>query len=210
MAGVGITGIFALVLLTASSALCQPFDKPNPANSLPDAPSVQTSTTTEMFRAFLDTPGLPVDTRNSVNPEWHFDPGHFEYEGVDVQSEPENSAGRIRLFASGHSYHASAGNGLLGRTIHAASSMVITHDDNGKTRLNTPYLLTVLTSAVAHSAYRPYWKRSVSQPFSDFGSTVGSDAGMNVFHEFEPGILQLVKTHEPKFVSRIEGHIGRR
>jgi hypothetical protein len=70
--------------------------------------------------------------------------------------------------------------------------------------------LRVLTASVAHSAYRPYWRRSATQPISDFGSTVGSDAGMNVFHEFEPGILQLVKSHEPKFVSKIEEHINRR
>lgn len=150
-----------------------------------------------------------MDALHSGNPAWHFDPGRFQYEELDVQSDSENSPG-IHLFRSGRGYHASTSNRFFGRAAYAASSMVITHDESGKTRLNTPYLLTVLTSAVAHSAYRPYWRRTVSQPFSDFGSTVGSDAGMNVFHEFEPGILQLVKTHEPRFVSKIGDRIGRR
>jgi hypothetical protein len=36
---------------------------------------------------------------------------------------------------------------------------------------------------------------------------MGSDAGMNVFHEFGPGIRQVLQGHTPKFVSRIEARI---
>jgi hypothetical protein len=36
---------------------------------------------------------------------------------------------------------------------------------------------------------------------------MGSDAGMNVFHEFGPGIRQMLQGHTPKFVSRIEARI---
>jgi hypothetical protein len=45
-------------------------------------------------------------------------------------------------------------------------------------------------------------------PFSDFGSTVGNDSGMNLWHEFGPDIQQLMKSHAPKFVSKIEEQIG--
>lgn len=65
----------------------------------------------------------------------------------------------------------------------------------------------MLTSVAIHNAYRPYWARSTSATFTNFGSTIGSDAGMNVFHEFGPGIRQMVKGHAPKFVSRIEERI---
>ena len=44
--------------------------------------------------------------------------------------------------------------------------------------------------------------QSALAPFNDFGSTVGEDAGMNVFHEFGPGIQQIMKAHTPKFVAR--------
>jgi hypothetical protein len=37
---------------------------------------------------------------------------------------------------------------------------------------------------------------------------MGGDAGMDVVHEFGPGIRHLVKGHTPKFVSRIEGRIA--
>jgi hypothetical protein len=65
----------------------------------------------------------------------------------------------------------------------------------------------VLTSAAVATAYRPYWARSASTTFKDLGSTIGSDAGINVFHEFWPGIRQVLKRHSPKFVSRIEERI---
>ncbi len=64
-----------------------------------------------------------------------------------------------------------------------------------------------MASVANHTAYRPYWTRSTSATFNDFGSTIGSDAGMNVFHEFGPGIRQMVKGLTPKFVSRIEERI---
>jgi hypothetical protein len=37
-----------------------------------------------------------------------------------------------------------------------------------------------------------------------FASTIGSDAGINLLHEFGPGIRQIVKRRAPKFVSKIE------
>jgi hypothetical protein len=107
------------------------------------------------------------------------------------------------------SYHPSTSSSLMGRATYAASTIFITRDETGKGRLNTPYLVGVLTSAVAHMAYRPYWNRSATTPFSDFGSTIGNDAGMNVLHEFAPGLQQLMKAHAPKFVTKIEQRVGR-
>jgi hypothetical protein len=108
------------------------------------------------------------------------------------------------------SYHPLAQGSLVGRATFAASRTVITRDPSGKGRLNTSYFLGVLSSALAHTAYRPYWRRSVGAPVSDFGSTVGNDAGMNLWHEFGPGIQQMMKSHTPKFVGRIEESVGRR
>jgi hypothetical protein len=96
----------------------------------------------------------------------------------------------------------------MGRATYAASRILFTQDNSGRGSLNTSYFLAVLSSAAAHTAYRPYWRRSVSEPFSDFGSTIGNDAGMNLLHEFGPGLQQLMKSHAPKFVSRIEERLG--
>jgi hypothetical protein len=65
----------------------------------------------------------------------------------------------------------------------------------------------VLTSVAIATAYRPDWARSPSAAFKTFGSTIGSDVGINLLHEFGPGIRQVVKGHTPRFVSRIEERI---
>ncbi len=105
-------------------------------------------------------------------------------------------------------YRASPNDSLMNRAAYAASGIFITRDRSGKGKLNTSYLIGVLASVAVHSARRPNRTQSASATFNNFGSTVGSDAGMNVFHEFGPGIRQIVKGYTPKFVSRIEERIA--
>ena len=107
------------------------------------------------------------------------------------------------LKRSSRNYPATTGS-LIRRATDAASRLLIMRDDSGHARLNDSYLSGVLTSAVVQTAYTPYWSRSASTPFSNFGSTMGNDAGLNVFHEFEPDLRQVMTAHLPKFVSRIE------
>jgi hypothetical protein len=45
--------------------------------------------------------------------------------------------------------------------------------------------------------------RSTSATFKTLGLTIGSDAGINLLHEFGPGIRQMVKGHAPKFVPTV-------
>jgi hypothetical protein len=71
----------------------------------------------------------------------------------------------------------------MGRVTDAASRNFITRDESEKGRLNTSYFLGLLTSVVIHTAYRPYWARRASTIFNNFGSTIGSDTGLNPFHE---------------------------
>jgi len=202
MAGNASTRALSFVLLAACTAFCQT------SRSLPDAPSPVTTNQSEVFRSLRDTQSLLVNTLTTLGESaMRYDPGHFE----DADRLPADEAARLSFLAKRDPiYRGSTRDTVLGRVQDAASSAVLTRGDEGNRRLNTTYLLRVLTASVAHSAYRPVWRRSATQPISDFGSTVGSDAGMNVFHEFEPGILQLVKNHEPRFVSKIEGHILRR
>ena len=107
-------------------------------------------------------------------------------------------------------YQPSTGGSFMSRATAAALHTFITRDDSGKGKLSTSYLLGTLTSVVVDNAYRPYWVRSsASSTFNNFGSTIGSDAGMNVLHEFAPGVRQLLLSHAPGFVSRIEERISR-
>jgi hypothetical protein len=211
MTGITATRVISFVLLAACTAYCQRNSRPSRANSLPDAPPVHDSAIQNPIgnsglRAFSDTGRQYPDT--AATGGMHFDPGYFE---LDEQADrrPSNVEDKTaQLFRPVGSYHFSNSDSLIGRAKDAAMSIVFPRDEEGDRRLNTSYLLRVMTAAAAHSAYRPYWRRSISQPFSDFGSTVGNDAGMNVFHEFEPGILQLVKTHQPKFVTKIGEHFN--
>lgn len=95
--------------------------------------------------------------------------------------------------------------GLMGRATNAAARVFLIRDDTGRERLNTSYFVRALTAVAADTASRPYWRRSASAPVSDLGSTMGNDAGMNLLHEFEPGLEQLMKNHAPRFVLKMIG-----
>lgn len=104
-------------------------------------------------------------------------------------------------------YYPSTSSRFMGRATDAASRIFITRNDWGKRKLNTSYFLGVLTSVAIHTAYRPYWARSTSATFNNFGSTIGSDAGINLLREFGPGIRQMAKGRAPELGSRVEERI---
>jgi hypothetical protein len=104
-------------------------------------------------------------------------------------------------------YDPSMSDSLIGRVTYAGSRIFVTRDEFGKSRLNTAYIVRALTSIAAATASRPSWRRSPGAPFGDFGSTVGNEAGMNLWREFRPGIEKLMKGHTPRFVSKLKEHI---
>src|ERR1700674_954978 len=191
--------------------------------SLPDAPSVQPLTQAENFRTFVDDARSPltlgaVGVNAGVMRETeleHFTPGPQPsfaalYRVALIQKESSAFFGKYlypSLLKQDPRYYPSTSESVMGRATYAVSRIFITRDDSGKRKLNTSYFLGVLTSVAIATAYRPYWARSTSATFNNFGTTIGSDAGINVLHEFGPGIRQMVKAHTPKFVSRIEERI---
>jgi hypothetical protein len=215
MARDGSIRIMFFLALAACGAACQ--ERQETRSSVPDAPSsvVEREILGSVSRGYE-----PVPTgRESVAAGWIVSGGGH---GSSVLFDAMGAEGRQQAHSSDFftkhldpakrsvSYRPLAQGSLMGRATFAASRTVITRDPSGKGKLNTSYFLGVLTSALAHTAYRPYWRRSVGAPFSDFGSTVGNDAGMNLWHEFGPGIQQMMKSHTPKFVERIEESVGRR
>jgi hypothetical protein len=188
--------------------------------SLPDAPSFQPPTQAEKFQAFVDEARSPlilgaVGVNAGIMRETeleHFTPGPQPsftavYRVALIQKESSAFFGKYlypSLLKQDPRYYPSTSDSFMGRATYAASRIFITRDDSGKGRLNTSYFLGVLTSVAIATAYRPYWARSSSETFNNFGTTIGSDAGINVLHEFGPGIRQMVNAHTPKFVSRIE------
>ena len=210
--------VICFCLLAAGGALCQ-----KPADLIPDVPSVQPPTQANEFRTVVAEARSPltltaVGGNALVIRETDLDhvkaARQLSYTGRIKPSSIEDRSsafiGRY-LYPSGLKqrlrYHPSTSGSLMGRAVYAVSRIFIVRDDGGKGRLNSSYFLGVLTSVAIHTAYRPYWARSASATFNNFGSTIGSDAGINLFREFQPGLLQMMKGHTPRFVSRIEGRI---
>jgi hypothetical protein len=170
--------------------------------SFPDAPSVQPPPQAGKFHTFVNEARFPF-TFGAVGVNGGAIRG-TELGHVTPGSQPSLTA----LYRQNLRYHPSTSNSFMGRATYAASRIFVARDGSGKGRLNTSYFLGVLTSVASDTAYRPSWARSTSATFSNFGSTIGSDAGMNVYHEFGPGIRQMLQGHTPKFVSRIEARIA--
>jgi hypothetical protein len=188
--------------------------------SLPDAPSVHPPTQAEKFHTFVDEARSPltlgaVAINAGVMRQAELRqvaPGAQPslttlYEAVLIQKESSAFFSKYlypALLRQDPRYYPSTSGSFLGRATYAASRILITRNDSGERTLNVSYFLGVLTSVAIATAYRPYWARSSSATFKTFGSTIGSDAGVNLLHEFGPGIRQMVKGHTPKFVSKIE------
>ena len=191
--------------------------------SLPDAPSAQPPTQGEKFRAFVDEARSPLTfgTAGVNTGIMHLtEVGGLSsgreasltelYKGALIQKESSAFFSKYlypTLLKQDPRYHHSSSPRFWGRVMYAASRTVITPNDSGKATLNTSYFLGVLTSVAIATAYRPYWTRSPSATFKTFASTMGSDAGINILHEFEPGIRQIMNGHATKFVSRIEERV---
>jgi len=194
--------------------------------SLPDAPStVQPSTRAEKSQTFAYEARLALATRAAANfskvrqgtelrhaiavPQPSFIPSE---ELIFSQKECGNFVVKYPcppLVRRSLIYHPSTSNTLMGRTSYAASHIFLTRDHSGKRKLNASYFLGVLSLVAVHNARRPYWSRSASAPFNDFGLTIGKAAGLNLLHEFEPGIRQIVKGLTPRFAFQVEKPINR-
>jgi hypothetical protein len=215
MARNGSIRVIFFLALAACGAMCQ--ERQTQWSSVPDAPSAvfarEVPGSVSGGREPVLAGGESVAVGGMVSGGGHSSSLIFGAMGSEGRQQGQSSDFFTKHLYSAQrnvSYRPLAGGSLMGRATFAASRTFITRDPSGKGKLNTSYFLGVLSSALAHTAYRPYWRRSVGAPFSDFGSTVGNDAGMNLWHEFGPGIQQMMKSHTPKFVERIEESVERR
>jgi len=205
-----IAAVGVVTFVLACGAVCQ-----DASQSLPDAPSAQAASRAPEFEAFAEQVHSAF---TQVHPPFKFDgarlpdamrPDAFgdPDKKASAQKRPDAFFAKYLSTASANQKpdHAAGNDGFMGRATHAAAGIFFTRDETGRGKLNTAYFLRALTLAASDTASRPYWRRSATEPFSDFGSTVGNDAGMNLLHEFGPGIQHMVKSHAPRFVARIIG-----
>ena len=195
------------MLLAAFGAVCQSL-RP----SLPDALSEQSETSARKSNVFVEEARSALRFDAMSGEAGVMRQGGFAAPEKTLSSQKEsNNVFKQYLNSSilkqQSGYHSSSGGSLMGRATYAGSRVFVTRDEFGKSRLNTSYLLGALTSMAAATASRPYWRRSLGEPFGDFGSTVGNEAGMNLWQEFRPGIDQLMKRYTPRFVSKIKERI---
>jgi hypothetical protein len=204
----GASRFAVLGLLATCMAVGQERGERRGTNYLPDAPSAVRSKSETVFRTAMQQSWN--STALAANPAFIVSVATAASYKLDASDEQVSNflARELTAARTSQNFKSVESGGLLGRAISAASSTFITRTPSGQARLNTSYFLGVLTTAVIHTAYRPYWNRPVSTPFSNFGSTVGNDAGVNLLHEFAPGLQQLMKSHTPRFVSRIEADLG--
>src|SRR5271165_506985 len=196
-------------------------------SSLPDAPSsIQPPREAERRPTFITEMGSPlafgaagVNARARLGTELGYATAGLQpsptapYSLVLIKTKPTPFLGKYLyqpILRQDTHYYASTSDSFMGRASYAASRIFVTRDLSGKMRLNTSYFLGVLTSVASATAHRPYWARSTSGTFNNFGSTMGSGAGMNVFREFGPGLGKMVAGHAPKFVARIAEQVTRR
>jgi hypothetical protein len=193
-------------------------------NSLPDAPSVLLPTQAENVHTFVVEAPWPlrlgavdINARVMRGKELGQVAPRMQpsltapYRAVLTPKEPSTFFDKYvypSLRKQDPLYYPSTSGSFVGRATDAGSRIFITRNDAGKRRLNTSYFLGVLTSVAIHTAYRPYWARSTSATFNNFGSTIGSGAGINLFREFGPGIKQMVKGHAPTLESKVEERIA--
>ena len=195
--------------------------------SLPDAPSAQVLDSAAKFQRLADQAGLfPTMGLAAINTSVlrETQPGIMLPEAPSAtvldKTVPRQTGADVFLGKYLNSsvlnrsprYQPSSSERVMMERAHIAdafaSRIFVMRDEMGKRKLNTPYFLRVLTSVAADSASRRYRAHSGTAPLSDFGSTIGNDAGRNLLHEFGPGIRQVMTSHMPAFISRIEERIS--
>jgi hypothetical protein len=222
MAGIVPIRVAGFVLLAASGAFCQQLSSKAVSNSLPDAPSTMVSVRLASGLMPIGVGGSPPgllsawDVTHTPALRNIARPAQTSFTLVSNAEISQRSSSDFfdkylypALLKRNINYHPSSSDSLVGRAMYAASRIFVTRDESGRGRVNTSYFVAVMSSAAIHMANRPYYRRSASAPFSDFGSTVGNDAGMNLLHEFRPGLEQLMKNHAPRFVTKIEERVSR-
>lgn len=218
---ISLVGCFCL--MAAGAGVCQ--SRPQTASTLPDAPSATFLIQGHAFQrvgADAQLPALPRPMSADGGAITEIAPVSSRllprqallYQPVPDQKE-FNSAPLFFKYLTPSRLHpdarymASDSDSLMGRATDAASRIFVTRNEEGKRTFNTSYFLRLATSIAAHSASRTYRAHSGTAPLSDFGSTVGNDAGMNLLHEFGPAVRKVTTSHLPEFVTRIEERITR-
>jgi hypothetical protein len=90
---------------------------------------------------------------------------------------------------------------VLSRAWYAATRVVVTRSDDGRSVPNTSEFLSVAFSKALCNAYYPEHDRTGNGTFERIYTTFQSDATDNLLNEFWPDIKNLFKRHTPKRIA---------
>jgi hypothetical protein len=192
-------------------------------SSLPDAPSAVPAKQRERVQTFVETITPLIFDGGAINASMEREslerlapgvtPSYSALYGAPVVQKKSKVFLDKYLYSSllreGMRYPPLTSDSFWGHASYAASRLFITRDDSGKKKFSASYLIGALASAaVANTTYRTYRAQPASVAFGNFGSTVGSDAGRNIFQQFWPHIHQIFRGHSPKVMQTGEERIA--
>jgi hypothetical protein len=96
----------------------------------------------------------------------------------------------------------------LSRVWYAASRVLITRNDEGRSTFNSSEFLAVGFSQALRNAYYPDNERSFGRNMSRVVGTLQSDAGGYLLKEFMPDIKRIFKSHAPKRLAFLADKMG--
>ena len=111
------------------------------------------------------------------------------------------------LFHQDPRYFPSDRKSLLGRAWYAATRVLITRSDTGRSEFNSSELFGALAVSSLQDAYYPAPSRTFGDTMSRFAEALGSDATSYVLNEFAPDLKRLFREHAPQKVKEIEQKI---
>jgi hypothetical protein len=96
------------------------------------------------------------------------------------------------------------GHSIFSRGLYAASRVLITRADSGRSTFNSSSLLGLLFVDSLTNAYYPRPQRGFDDTMSLFGGGVLSNAETNLLREFGPDMMRIFHRHEPKKIKELE------
>lgn len=195
---------------------------PLPAVSFDPATVSATLNSNQKFSAFVQQSMSPYATFSAAvaagfRPNWSNSPYPQSYasrmgQGVADQSE-QGFFTKFLLPTFLHQdprYYASTDDSYGERAAYALSRIFVTRNDNGKSALNTSELLGAVLAASITTAYHPIRRPTPGQVAGGAASTMGTDAGLNMFREFWPDIREGLMDHGPRMVQTLVARFGPR
>jgi hypothetical protein len=101
-------------------------------------------------------------------------------------------------------YFPSARRTLVSRAWYAATRVVVTKNDDGRSTLNSSEFLGALFTSALQNSYYPRHYRTCDNTMTRFEGALSSDATTYLLREFTPDLKRLFQKHAPRAVQRIE------